>query len=152
MKCTVPDIHTRHRSSERLGKGYTVPGAMKAWTWAGLVPWLIESWVLPLGFPTNCVQTPSCWVLPTATQSSAEELGVNPGWGWVLCLQPHARKEGVWCEATFSSTGIWAPKSWGALLPSFLIRQVWCSVGKLFSKITVKLFTFLLQSSKEAII
>lgn len=37
---------------------------------------------------------------------AAEDVGVNPGWGWVLCLQPHAWKEGVWCQAAFSSTGV----------------------------------------------
>lgn len=34
------------------------------------MPWLIASWVLSLGFPTNCVQNPSCWVFITSVQSS----------------------------------------------------------------------------------
>lgn len=85
MKCTVPEqqtgtyclwfqytIESMSCLGERLGKVYKVLRALEAQTWAGLVPWLIESWVLPR-FSSNCVQTPSCWVFSISTQSSVPQ-------------------------------------------------------------------------------
>lgn len=119
FQCTVESMNGS-RGSERFGKGYKAP--QRPWKCRHELAWC-HGWVVCPGFPSNCVQTPSCWMFSISTQSSVPQpcsslCLLQKRWeltqaGAESCAWSHilGRRVCWWYEATFFSTGIFLSQS-----------------------------------------